>query len=185
MYNRIMTYKFQNISVLVIESSAAMFTLAKDVLATFGVKKIYSAFDIHKGFEIFRRERPDLIITDWLGDNNGGLSFIKQLRTDNRSHDPYVPVILMSGFTNEEKVRAARDAGISNFLVKPYNAFSLYSKIEDLIEKPKAFVKTNTFLGPDRRHKKILIDGPERRIRGPQLADKMPLTGKITVWKAT
>jgi len=180
-----MGYKFSNMSVLVIESSVAMFTLAKDVLTTFGVKQIYSAFDIQKGFEIFRREKPDLVIVDWLGDTNGGLAFIKQVRTDNRSHDPFVPIILMSGFTNEEKVRAARDAGISNFLVKPYNAFSLYSKIEELIEKPKAFVKTSTFLGPDRRHRTVLIEGPERRVRGPQLIEKAPLTGKITVWKAT
>jgi two-component system chemotaxis response regulator CheY len=179
-----MTYKFQNISVLVIESSAAMFTLAKDVLTTFGVKQIHPAFDIQKGFDIFRREKPDLVITDWLGDN-GGLAFIKQLRTDNRSHDPLVPVILMSGFTHEGKVLAARDAGISEFLVKPYTAVSLYRKIEDLIEKPKAFVKTNNFLGPDRRHKAKVVSGPERRMREPRLVEKKPFTGNITTWKAT
>jgi two-component system chemotaxis response regulator CheY len=180
-----MRYKFQNISVLVIESSAAMLTLAKDVLTTFGVKQIYSAFDIQKGFDIYRRERPDLVITDWLGDTNAGLSLIKQLRTDNRSHDPFIPVILMSGFTHEGRVLAARDAGISEFLVKPYTASSLYRKIEDLVEKPKPFVKTSTFMGPDRRHKAKPTEGSERRTRAAQLVEKKPLSGKITTWQAT
>jgi two-component system chemotaxis response regulator CheY len=163
-----MAYKFQNISVLVIESSRALFTVAKDVLTTFGIKEIHSAYDIKKGFEIFRREKPDLIMTDWLGDKNDGLTFIKQLRTDNRSPDPFVPVILMTGFTHEDKVIAARDVGISELLVKPYTALSLYNKIESLIENPRAFVRTRNFLGPDRRHKRIAsFSGPEKRVMEP------------------
>lgn len=179
-----MTYKFQNISVLVIESSGAMFTLAKDILTTFGVKKIFSASDIKKGFDVFRHEKPDIVLTDWLGDGSG-LEFIKQVRNDNRSHDPFTPVILMSGFTHEGKVFAARDAGVSEFLVKPYTAHSLYQKIEALIEKPKAFVKTGGFLGPDRRHHRGSAPATERRQREPRLLEKAPMTGKITTWQAT
>jgi DNA-binding response OmpR family regulator len=177
-------YKFQNISVLVIESSQAMFTLAKDILTTFGVKQVHAAYDIQKGFDIVRREKPDIIMTDWLGETNGGLAFIKQLRTDNRSSDPFVPVILMTGFTYESKVLAARDAGLSELLVKPYTALSLYRKIEDLIEKPKPFVRTSGFLGPDRRHKKEAARGVERRVREPVVVEKLPATGKITSWQA-
>jgi two-component system chemotaxis response regulator CheY len=181
-----MTYKFQNISVLVIESSGAMLTLAKDILTTFGVKKIFSASDIRKGFDIFRHEKPDIVLTDWLSPENGGLEFIRQVRTDNRSHDPFTPVILMSGFTHEGKVFAARDVGVSEFLVKPYTAHSLYQKIEALIEKPKAFVKAGSFLGPDRRHRKGAAPaGSERRVREPGLFEKAPMTGKITTWQAT
>jgi two-component system chemotaxis response regulator CheY len=179
-----MGYKFQNISILVIENSGAMFTLAKNVLTTFGVKQVHSAFDIQKGFDVFRREKPDLIITDWLGDTNGGLDLIKKLRTDNRSPDPFVPIILMAGFTHEGKVLAARDVGISEFLVKPYTALNLYGKIEDLIEKPKPFIKTGNFLGPDRRHEKVLT-GIERRVREPRLVEKPPASGKMTSWRAT
>jgi two-component system chemotaxis response regulator CheY len=165
---RTMAYKFQNISVLVVENSGAMYTLVKDILVTFGIKQIYSAFDVEKGFEVFRRENPDIIITDWLGDSNGGLALIKQIRTDNRSPDPFASIILMTGFTHESKVLAARDAGVSEILVKPYTVLGLYGKIEDLIEKPRAFVKTSSFLGPDRRHKKEATRaGIERRVRKP------------------
>jgi len=180
-----MTYKFQNISVLVIESSGAMLTLAKDILTTFGVKKIHSAFDIKQGFELFRSAKPDIIITDWLGDKNGGLDFIKQVRTDNRSHDPFIPIILMTGFTHQGKVFAARDAGISEILVKPYTAMGLYNKLEELIERPKAFVRTGNFLGPDRRHKRSGDVSTERRVMEPRVVEKLPATGKITTWQAT
>ena len=168
-----MAYKFQNISVLVIESSRAMFTLAKDVLTTFGVKQIHSAYDAQKGFDIFRREKPDVIITDWLGGANEGLSFIKQLRTDNRSPDPFIPVILMTGFAHADKVLAARDAGISEFLVKPYTALNMYHKIENLIEQPRAFVKTGNFFGPDRRHQRIAVyTSAEKRVSEPLILRK-------------
>ena len=162
-----MTYKFQNISVLLVESSEPMLALARDVLRTFGVKRIHFAYDIQKGFDIFLRENPDLVITDWLGDSNDGLALIKQMRTDSRSPNPLVPIILMTGFTYKDKIFSARDAGISELLVKPYTAHGMYHKIENLIEKPKAFVKTTNFLGPDRRHKMEDVPKKEKRKAKP------------------
>ena len=175
-----MAYKFQNISVLVVESSEPMAALARDVLTTFGIKKIYSAYDIQKGFDISRHEKPDLVITDWLGDSNDGLALIKLLRTDSRSPDPLIPIILMTGFTYKDKIFAARDAGISELLVKPYTAHSMYHKIENLIEKPKAFVKTDSFLGPDRRHRMEDVPDKEKRTAEPLVIKSSLSTKKPT-----
>lgn len=159
-----MSYKFKNITVLVVEAQQSMFDLTKAVLLTFGVNQIYSAFDFDDGFSKFCTINPDLMIVDWLNEPKTGLELTKRVRNDPKSPNPYIPLILMTGYTQKERVMQARDAGITEFLVKPFTAHSLYQRIEQLIEKPRTFVKCDTYFGPDRRRKNDdFYKGPERR----------------------
>ncbi len=166
-----MSYQFKNVSVLVVESSEQMFHLTRDVLSTFGVGQVTPAYDIHKGFDIFCKMKPDFIMIDWLKDTENGLDLTRRIRTDARSPNPFVPIVMMTGFSQKKRVLMARDSGISEFLVKPYNVNTLYQKLEYLVEKPRMFVNAETYFGPDRR-RGIRNDGyagPERR------ADDKPL----------
>jgi DNA-binding response OmpR family regulator len=70
----------------------------------------------------------------------------------------------MTGFSARERVIAARDTGVTEFLVKPFTANDLYKRIDHVIMKPRQFVKSPDFFGPDRRRK--FLDGqniPKRR----------------------
>jgi CheY-like chemotaxis protein len=159
-----MSYQFKNITVLVVETSESMFSLTKNVLATFGVNQIYSAYSAKEGFRSFCRLKPDLVITDWLEESSNGLDLTKMIRTDPASPNPFVPIILMTGYSQKRRVMMARDSGITEFIVKPFTARTLYQRIELLIEKPRMFVKFNTYFGPDRRRKRDgEYAGPERR----------------------
>lgn len=160
-----MSYQFRNITVLVVESTKAMFDLTKSVLTAFGVNQVYSAFGYDEGFETFCRVNPDLVIIDWLDDPKNGLELTKKIRTDAKSPNPFTPVVLMTGFSQKKRVLQARDSGITEFLVKPYTAKALYQKIEQLIEKPRHFVKSENYFGPDRRR------GREEEYRGPERRD--------------
>lgn len=170
-----MSYQFKNISVLVVESSETMFSLTRNVLLTFGVNQIYSAFNAKEGFRAFCRLNPDLVITDWLEDRRNSLSLTKMIRTDPQSPNPFVPIILMTGYSQKKRVLMARDSGITEFLVKPFTAKALYQRIEQLIEKPRLFVKSDNYFGPDRRRKREeAYGGPERR------ADRQPSPRPLT-----
>ena len=159
-----MPYQFRNITVLIVESSESMFSLTKSVLLTFGVNQVYSAYTAKDGFETFCRMNPDLVIMDWLEDEHNGLDLTREIRTHRNSPNPFVPIILMTGYSQKKRVLMARDSGITEFIVKPFTAKALYQRIEQLIEKPRLFVKSPTYFGPDRRRK---LDGeytgPERR----------------------
>ncbi len=158
-----MPYQFKNITVLVVETSESMFSLTRDVLITFGVSQIYSAFNPKDGYKTFCRLNPDLVITDWL-EAEAQLSLAKMIRTDPTSPNPFVPIILMTGYSQKKRVMLARDSGITEFLVKPFTAKSLYQRIERLIEKPRMFVKSESYFGPDRRRKgDVDYTGPEKR----------------------
>ncbi|MFH1157551.1 MAG: response regulator [Pseudomonadota bacterium] len=159
-----MTYKFENITVLIVESSHAMFDLTKSVLNTFGVNRIHSAFGFDNGLSTFCKLNPDLVIIDWLSEPLNGLELTKKIRSDPASPNPFVPVILMSGYSVKRRVLTARDSGITSFLAKPFTAKMLYKRIEELIEFPRQFVKSEHYFGPDRRRPRTgEYSGPERR----------------------
>lgn len=159
-----MAYQFKNISILVIESSQQMFELTKAVLQTFGVSQVYSAYGFEDGFTRMCSVNPDLVIIDWLDEPNNGMELTKKIRRSPETPNPFVPIILMTGYSQKRRVIAARDAGITEFLVKPFTANALYQRIEQLIESPRDFVRNETYFGPDRCRKRDgEYSGPERR----------------------
>ena len=93
-----------------------------------------------------------------------GEQFVRRLRDPRRSPDPFVPVILLTGFSELRRVRAARDFGVTDFLAKPVSAKTLYARLAALVERPRPFVRTRTYFGPCRRRGASgVYTGPERR----------------------
>ncbi len=149
-----MPYNLNDVKILVVEDMAPMMTLMRSVLQIFGFKKLCSALNLEEAYEVYKKENPDIIITDWLTGEENGLKLINKIRKDEDSPNPYIPIILMTGYSNRDRVEAARDNGMTEFLVKPYTARDLYNRIARLIENPRKFVKTSEFFGPDRRRHK-------------------------------
>lgn len=169
-----MAYQFRNATILVVESTRAMFDLTKGVLGAFGVGNVIYASDKASGFQSFCKHNPDLIIVDWLSDPDNGLELTKQIRNDPKSPNPFVPIIMMTGYSQKKRVVMARDSGITEFLIKPFTAKTLYHRIEQIVEKPRLFVKTNEFFGPERRRRAADYTGTERREDRLAQPDKTP-----------
>ena len=146
-----MTYQFQNITVLIVDSQPAVVELIKGVLKMFGVKDVLTCTDGKSGLKTFKGRRPDLVIIDWDLDNINGIEFTKAIRHD--PVDPYVPIIFTTALSSGKRVATARDSGITEFLRKPFTAEALYKRIEAIVEKPRPFVHSEEFIGPDRRRK--------------------------------
>lgn len=159
-----MPYKLNKLSVLIVEDTPALKKLMISTLNALGIGTIYSAADGKQAFEIFCRQNPDLVITDWLMEPLNGLELVHQMRTSKASPNKMVPIILMTGYSAQPRIENARDQGITEFLVKPFTAAELSRKISYIIDKPRDFVETQTYIGPDRRRRKIdNYDGPLRR----------------------
>lgn len=161
-----MSYNFKKVKVLIVESSVPMFELLKSVMNAFSVPRenIHSAYSVDEGFDKFRKGGHDLLIIDWLENPDRGLQLTKRVRTDERSPNIFVPVIMTAGSGHMNRVIRARDAGVSEYLVKPFTSSQLAKKIERVIEQPRMFVVSEAFVGPDRRAKNPKpYDGSERR----------------------
>jgi len=149
-----MTYKLSTVSVLLVEDMQPMRVLLKSVLDIMGFKNVHIASNGEQAFEMFCEHKPDIVITDWMMDNMSGMELITLIRQDDRSPDPFVPVILMTGYSNQSRVELARDSGMTEFLAKPFKAKDLCARIVQIIEKPRQFIKNEHFFGPDRRRRK-------------------------------
>ena len=159
-----MPYSFDDVRILVVEDNQPMLEIIKSLLSTFGVGEIYGARDGDSGFKSYCHYRPDIVITDWMMKPVDGISLARMIRNDPKSPNIYVPIILMTGFSEKRRVIQARDAGITEFLVKPFTARDLFKRITQIIERPRQFVKSEDFFGPDRRRKTTdEYNGPLRR----------------------
>lgn len=159
-----MAYQFHNINVLIVEDNEPMLRLTKSLLETFGITNVDSARDGEEGFREFCIGNHDLVIADWMMKPMDGISLTRRIRNDPMSPNQFVPVILVTGFSEKRRVIQARDSGVTEFLVKPFNARDLYRRIAQIIERPRQFVRSEDFFGPDRRRaRKGEYDGPERR----------------------
>ncbi len=159
-----MPYKFETAKILIVDDMAPMLTLTKSLLNTFGCKDVFTASSGKQGFDVFCKESPDLVITDWVMEEMDGLEMIEMIRKNHLSPNRYVPIIIMSGYSSKIRVEKARDLGVTEFLVKPYTASDMFAKIEHVIERPRRFVECDVFFGPDRRRKRSDgYSGPKRR----------------------
>jgi two-component system chemotaxis response regulator CheY len=74
------------------------------------------------------------------------------------------PIILVTGYSARPRVEEARDAGVTEFLVKPFTATDLTRRLQHVINNPRNFIDYNGYFGPDRRRKADeLYNGPRRR----------------------
>lgn len=159
-----MPIKFENLSVLVVEDSPPMLELVTGILKVMGVKKIGTAVNGEEGWKRFQKDRPDVIITDWLMEPLDGIEFTTRIRRDPLSIDRLVPIIIMTGYTAITRVEMARDMGVTEFLVKPFTANDLARRLQGIIERPRDFIEAEQFFGPDRRRRKnVDYHGPEKR----------------------
>lgn len=159
-----MAFQFEKLAVLIVEDTIPMLKLVTSVLDTLGVGIIHTASHGEEGYLMFLRENPDIIITDWHMEPMSGIELAQKIRKDVQSPNRTVPIVMMTGFSALPRVSQARDIGITEFLVKPFSANDLARRIAHVINKPRDFVETPDFFGPDRRRRKDGdYKGPFRR----------------------
>ena len=159
-----MPYKLDQAKILVVDDMLPMLKLTQSILNIFGFKNVYTAQNGKEGFDLVCQNDPDLVITDWMMEPMDGLEFTRKVRTSPLTPNPYVPILMMTGFSSRLRVESARDCGITEFLVKPFTSKDLYARVQQIIEKPRQFVDAGTFFGPDRRRRTIPdYEGPKRR----------------------
>ena len=166
-------YDFSQVSVLIVDDSAYMRHIVKALLLGLGFRheSLHEAEDGVDAFRTFRNANIDLIILDWEMPILNGVEFTRMVRTSSDSPNFFVPIIMLTGHSESKRVIEARDAGVHEFVVKPVSAAVLYSRMVAVIERPRPFVRTRSFVGPDRRRKiSPQFEGRDRRAAALEIA---------------
>ena len=155
-------YDLSRLNVLILEKHTLMRNLMRQVFQTFQVTSLQITDDPETAFDMALQVTPDLILSDWSHDLDG-IDFLNRIRLSADSPDPFVPVIVVTAKSTLRNVYQARDAGMSEFLAKPVSAQTIYNRICSTIEQNRPFVRTTDFFGPDRRRRKGVFSGHDRR----------------------
>ncbi len=155
---------FERLKTLIVEDNAHMRSLLRALLNSVGIKDIAEAAHGQAAIGILRERKPDLVLSDLAMKPMDGIEFTRHIRTHESSPNPFVPIIMITGHTEKHRVEAARDAGVTEFLAKPITAHNLFSRIAEIVERPRGFVRCPSYFGPDRRRRQIdNYAGPWRR----------------------
>lgn len=167
---------FNRLNVLVADGNRYMRALLKGVLRTLGLRSIRESIDGPSALKELNLVPIDLLITEFSLDTLDGHDLTRIVRTASDSHNPYVPIIMLTGHTEQHVVSKARDVGINEFLAKPISAEALYSRLLGVVFHPRDFVIHHSYLGPDRRRRRpIKFNGKDKRLIQTPLFHPPPL----------
>jgi two-component system chemotaxis response regulator CheY len=154
------------LKVLLIDDNAHMRTITSAVLQSAGIRLVREAADGGAALEILRHDPVDLAIVDFKMFPLNGVEFTRLVRNSPDTANPYLPIIMMTGHSEKSVIVEARDAGVTEFVVKPITAKAILDRIQAVIFHPRPFVKTDEYFGPDRRRREAPnYKGPKRRAR--------------------
>lgn len=160
-----MGFKFNKLNLLLVEDIMPMQQLFVAVLNSMGITNVDTATDGQAAFEQFKKENHDIILTDWAMTPKDGLELTNEVRHNAQSPNRMAPIILITGYSAWKRVEIARDAGVTEFLIKPFTAEDIAKRLAHVITSPRDFIETKDFFGPDRRRRiDPQYDGPKRRL---------------------
>jgi two-component system, chemotaxis family, chemotaxis protein CheY len=157
--------RYDLIEILAIDDDRMILRLVYDTLVRLGFKAITMAFSGRHAIDLLTERPYDIIITDWRMEEMDGMAVVDFVRRSLDSTCPQAPIIMLTSVSEAKQVIAARDAGINEYLIKPFSAEQLLQRLRAVIERPKPFVTGPTYQGPDRRHSERPPPGKDRRQR--------------------
>ena len=113
--------------ILVVDDYATMRRIVRNLLTQIGFSDIEEAGDGVTALAKLRESKFGLVISDWNMEPMTGLQLLKEIRADNKLNA--TPFIMVTAESKTENVVAAKEAGVNNYIVKPFNADTLKQKM--------------------------------------------------------
>jgi len=120
-----------NMNVLIVDDYKTMLRIIENLLKQLGFKNIIQATDGSAAIKVLRETPIGMVISDWNMQPMTGLQLLKEVRADEKLKT--TPFIMVTAESKTENVVAAKEAGVNNYIVKPFNAETLKSKIVAVI----------------------------------------------------
>lgn len=113
--------------ILIVDDYKTMLRIVRNLLKQLGFNNVDEATDGAQALEKARAKQYGLIISDWNMEPMTGYEFLKEVRADNVIKD--TPFIMVTAESKTDNVIAAKKAGVNNYIVKPFNAATLKTKL--------------------------------------------------------
>ena len=121
----------KNMNVLIVDDYKTMLRIIRNLLRQIGFVNIDEATDGSMALQMLRGGNYGLVISDWNMEPMTGLQLLREVRSDAKLKN--TPFIMVTAESKSENVIAAKEAGVSNYIVKPFNAETLQAKMVSVL----------------------------------------------------
>lgn len=164
-------YSFEELLVLLVDDNVRMRRLMRTIMQGLGAANILEADGGEEALRLLRTVPVDIVICDMIMAPMDGVTFVGRVRNDAESPNRFLPIIMASAYSEPDRVIAARDAGVNEFLAKPLSVSGVYRRVMSVIERPRPFVRAAGYFGPARRGIDRLDQAPARAATTVELLD--------------
>jgi two-component system chemotaxis response regulator CheY len=119
-------------NVLIVDDYKTMLRIMKNLLGQIGFKNVDQAEDGNTALGLLKSKSYGLVISDWNMEPMSGLELLRTVRGTNDNHGK-VPFIMVTAENKTENVIAAKEAGVNNYIVKPFDAKTLKQKMVSVL----------------------------------------------------
>ncbi len=120
-----------NINILTVDDNKTMLRIIHSLLNQIGFNNIDEAANGVKALEKLKEKKYELVISDWNMEPMSGLELLKNVRSDEKLKS--IPFLMVTAESKTENVIAAKQAGVSNYIVKPFNSETLKAKLASVL----------------------------------------------------
>ncbi|MDJ0607584.1 MAG: response regulator [Kiloniellales bacterium] len=120
-----------NMPILIVDDYKTMLRIIRNLLKQLGFNNVDEATDGSAALQKLRDKPYGLVISDWNMEPMTGLELLKEVRADGKLNG--LPFIMITAESKTDNVVAAKQAGVSNYIVKPFNAETLKSKLTTVV----------------------------------------------------
>ena len=120
-----------NMPILIVDDYKTMLRIIRNLLKQLGFNNVDEATDGSAALQKLRDKEFHLVISDWNMEPMSGLQLLKEVRADVKLKE--TPFIMITAESKSENVIAAKEAGVSNYIVKPFNAATLKGKLSSVL----------------------------------------------------
>ncbi len=117
--------------VLIVDDYKTMLRIIRNLLKQIGFNNVDEATDGQSALEKMREKQYGLVISDWNMEPMSGLELLQQVRADGDLEG--TPFVMITAESKTDNVVAAKEAGVSNYIVKPFNAATLRNKLSVVV----------------------------------------------------
>lgn len=122
----------KNMNILIVDDYKTMLRIIKNLLKQLGFNNVDEATDGQMALERLQAKTYGLVISDWNMEPMSGIELLKRIRAADDQHKT-VPFIMITAESKTENVVAAKQAGVNNYIVKPFNAETLKTKMSAVL----------------------------------------------------
>lgn len=121
----------KNMQILVVDDYNTMLRILKNLLKQLGFNNVDTAMDGGEALNKLNANKFDFVISDWNMEPMTGIELLKEVRASEKLK--HIPFIMITAESKAENVIAAQQAGVSNYIVKPFNAETLKGKMASVL----------------------------------------------------